>query len=141
MNIFRAFTTVLRSGTLATRGFVRPHSVKANPTSGAVIELNLPKRRKYGEREIKGLGGDHLFSMQSIVLFVIPATTFGLGLWQIKRLKWKKGLIDELERSGNPTGIQYKNDHLAYCITWFMLSGVTGLMWAQKFLFKYIKIR
>jgi len=27
----------------------------------------------------------------------IPFLTFGLGTWQLKRLKWKINLIDELE--------------------------------------------
>jgi surfeit locus 1 family protein len=31
-------------------------------------------------------------------MLVIPVTTFGLGTWQVFRLQWKLGLIDELER-------------------------------------------
>lgn len=31
------------------------------------------------------------------VLAFVPAFTFGLGVWQIKRLRWKLDLIDELE--------------------------------------------
>ena len=31
-------------------------------------------------------------------MLVIPVTTFGLGTWQIFRLQWKLGLIEELER-------------------------------------------
>lgn len=30
-------------------------------------------------------------------LFLIPATTFGLGVWQIRRLKWKQDLIKSHE--------------------------------------------
>ena len=31
-------------------------------------------------------------------LLIIPVTTFFLGTWQIFRLQWKLGLIDELEK-------------------------------------------
>jgi len=33
----------------------------------------------------------------SNLLFIIPLTTFGLGTWQIYRLRWKLGLIKKLE--------------------------------------------
>lgn len=32
-----------------------------------------------------------------VVVGIIPFFTFALGTWQLKRLKWKIGLIDELE--------------------------------------------
>ncbi|KAJ1032407.1 hypothetical protein NDA16_000433 [Ustilago loliicola] len=36
-------------------------------------------------------------SPTTLVLGFIPIFTFGLGYWQIKRLKWKVSLIEELE--------------------------------------------
>jgi len=32
------------------------------------------------------------------LLLIIPISTFGLGTWQIYRLQWKRGLIQELEK-------------------------------------------
>lgn len=36
-------------------------------------------------------------SKAHLLLLLIPATTFGLGTWQIYRLQWKLGLIKDLE--------------------------------------------
>lgn len=36
--------------------------------------------------------------MKKLWLLIIPVTTFCLGTWQIFRLQWKVGLIEELER-------------------------------------------
>jgi hypothetical protein len=35
----------------------------------------------------------------TIVLILVPIFTFGLGWWQIQRLRWKVGLIEEVERN------------------------------------------
>jgi len=32
-----------------------------------------------------------------VIVGIIPFFTFALGTWQLKRLKWKINLIDELE--------------------------------------------
>lgn len=46
-------------------------------------------------------------------MLVIPVTTFGLGTWQVFRLQWKLGLIDELERKTkeNPVAIPTEYGH------------------------------
>ncbi|KIY51264.1 SURF1-domain-containing protein [Fistulina hepatica ATCC 64428] len=40
---------------------------------------------------------DSFFSPILALVATIPIFTFGLGIWQLKRLKWKVNLIDELE--------------------------------------------
>jgi surfeit locus 1 family protein len=37
------------------------------------------------------------FKEMGYLLLTIPAITFGLGVWQVKRRKWKLGLIEEME--------------------------------------------
>lgn len=35
---------------------------------------------------------------KKLLILIIPVTTFCLGTWQIFRLRWKIGLIEELEQ-------------------------------------------
>ena len=42
-------------------------------------------------------------------LLIIPVTTFCLGTWQVFRLQWKLGLIDELERRTMKPAINIPN--------------------------------
>ncbi|KAJ2240416.1 surf-like protein, partial [Coemansia sp. RSA 455] len=44
------------------------------------------------ESEWKG----QLYSWKSICLCTIPLIAFGLGTWQIQRLKWKMALLDDV---------------------------------------------
>lgn len=43
-------------------------------------------------------------------LLIIPVTTFCLGTWQVFRLQWKLGLIDELERRTMKPAINIPNN-------------------------------
>ncbi|XP_316569.4 SURF1-like protein [Anopheles gambiae] len=43
-------------------------------------------------------------------LLIIPATTFGLGCWQVYRKQWKEGLIDELERKIHMSPVPIPDD-------------------------------
>ncbi|KAJ7988263.1 hypothetical protein DPEC_G00321770 [Dallia pectoralis] len=46
------------------------------------------------------------------LLLLIPATTFGLGTWQVKRRKWKMHLIDELRSLTSAEPIAMPSDPL-----------------------------
>ncbi|KAI9030717.1 SURF1 family-domain-containing protein [Phycomyces nitens] len=48
-----------------------------------VKQIYTPKQRKIG--------------LGTIILCTIPFVTFGLGTWQVQRLRWKVGLIQRLE--------------------------------------------
>lgn len=37
------------------------------------------------------------FGGPALLLMAIPTFTFGLGIWQLRRLKWKLALIDEID--------------------------------------------
>lgn len=43
-------------------------------------------------------------------LLIIPVTTFCLGTWQIFRLKWKLGLVDQLERKTRQQPVLITNE-------------------------------
>ena len=47
----------------------------------------------YGGGRLPGNGKEKSYGW----LLIFPATAFGLGCWQVKRLEWKKGLIKDLE--------------------------------------------
>ena len=40
-----------------------------------------------------------LFRPLNFLAALIPVFTFTLGVWQVKRLKWKNNLIDEIQRN------------------------------------------
>ena len=43
-------------------------------------------------------------------LLIIPVTTFSLGTWQIFRLQWKAGLIEELEKKTQMNAIDMPDE-------------------------------
>ena len=50
--------------------------------------------------DIAGAVGARRIGRRSVWwLATVPATTFALGTWQLYRLQWKKGILDDAERS------------------------------------------
>ena len=47
------------------------------------------------------------------LLLTIPAASFGLGTWQVRRLEWKRGLIKELEARVHCDAVPLPNDILS----------------------------
>lgn len=37
------------------------------------------------------------FGIDSVAMLALPATCFGLGVWQVQRRQWKLGIIDQIE--------------------------------------------
>lgn len=46
----------------------------------------------------------------NLCLLIIPVTAFGLGTWQIKRLKWKEALIEELNTKTHMPPVDFPED-------------------------------
>ncbi|KAI1690465.1 SURF1 family domain-containing protein [Ditylenchus destructor] len=89
------------------------------------------------QAEVKPRSLDEPITLTAISLLIIPAITFCLGCWQVKRLKWKLGLIESqrkaLEEDPSRPMVELRNEHLTYAITWFFLSAFTLGMWLSKF--------
>jgi len=51
-------------------------------------------------------------SRKDLALYIIPVTTFALGTWQVKRLEWKNGLINDLKTKTQKPPIPLPNDVL-----------------------------
>ncbi|CAD5229365.1 unnamed protein product [Bursaphelenchus okinawaensis] len=72
----------------------QPNIIKLNDRSGAT----KPQKQK------------RKFNKNSLGLLVIPASAFGLGVWQTQRLKWKEDLLAHLKEQLNQGAIPLPND-------------------------------
>ncbi|PWZ00903.1 hypothetical protein BCV70DRAFT_187784 [Testicularia cyperi] len=77
---------------LAARGF---HSSVSRASTTTQEYTDAPEG--YSRPQSSKSRGPWYKSPTTLVLGFIPIFTFGLGYWQIKRLKWKVNLIEELE--------------------------------------------
>ncbi|KAL4617421.1 surfeit locus protein 1 isoform X1 [Arapaima gigas] len=51
-------------------------------------------------------------SLVKWLLLLIPATTFGLGTWQVKRRQWKLQLIEDMKRLTTAEPVDLPTDHI-----------------------------
>jgi len=52
----------------------------------------------HNPQKSSSLKSSSLKSSQKKYFLIIPITSFCLGIWQMKRLKWKNNLIEEREK-------------------------------------------
>lgn len=87
----RLFSTALRS----TRHTPRcPHRIHT-PTPGPTIHFRsyaAPSPFPVAQRR-------SILRPLNFLVVLIPFFTFSLGIWQVKRLRWKLDLIDEIQRN------------------------------------------
>uniref|UniRef100_A0A914XNE3 SURF1-like protein n=1 Tax=Plectus sambesii TaxID=2011161 RepID=A0A914XNE3_9BILA len=74
-----------------------------------VLELNATKVTGGGVKRPKRLE----LSFGSISMLTIPAVTFGLGCWQVKRLTWKLDLVDKLKHRTLANPVPFPIDDLS----------------------------
>lgn len=82
-----------------------------------IIELGI-KKRSNGHEWNKADNGNKQkksirWSTGSIAMLALPATAFGLGCWQVQRLTWKLGLIEQLESQLNVEAVPFPEDNFA----------------------------
>ncbi|KAE9554048.1 hypothetical protein FO519_002744 [Halicephalobus sp. NKZ332] len=74
----------------------------------SVIKLNERTGKQSGNREKK----EKKFRLNSLLLLVVPGAAFGLGCWQVQRMKWKLNLIKELESKLEQEAIDFPYNDL-----------------------------
>jgi hypothetical protein len=81
----------------ASRSFILPSRPAARATT-SIPGPSIVRHASSGYARQESLR-DQLLRPTTIVLVLVPIFTFGLGCWQIQRLRWKVGLIEEVERN------------------------------------------
>ncbi|XP_055331625.1 calcium-activated potassium channel slo-1-like [Paramacrobiotus metropolitanus] len=117
-NVRYALFFAYRNSGLRTHG----HRILSTDSSWCSIwaRKNNPGAKRFGNnsvflRNITKSGSffekDHTVAHQSrnYVLLVVPVLTFCLGVWQLRRLKWKLGLIDERTTRIRAPPLGYEN--------------------------------
>ncbi|KHN87803.1 SURF1-like protein [Toxocara canis] len=103
------------STTCNQRNEISFKSARANP---GIIELHkrtIPNDNESSksDRSNKANKSSIRWSPGSIAMLALPATAFALGCWQVQRLRWKLGLIDQLKSQLNIDAIPFPDDNLS----------------------------
>ncbi|ORX39575.1 SURF1 family-domain-containing protein [Kockovaella imperatae] len=61
--------------------------------------IQLSFRRCYAASPFPTASEKKLFRPINVLVMLVPFVTFGLGVWQVKRLRWKLDLIDDIQRN------------------------------------------
>lgn len=83
----------------------------ARTFSNGQIKTQNQKISKYRFKQLKQNNvREKSIGTADVVLLLFPAATFGLGVWQTKRLYWKLNLIEELtgKTSAPPIDLPYE---------------------------------
>jgi hypothetical protein len=92
---FRAFSS---SSHLASSSKPIQHTVRR--TWRPIDPLRTMGRRAFsGPAPFPTSGRASLLRPLNMLVVIIPFFTFSLGVWQVKRLRWKLDLIDEIQRN------------------------------------------
>ncbi|OCF44748.1 mitochondrial protein required for respiration [Kwoniella heveanensis CBS 569] len=68
-------------------------TLRSSSSSASSANANVPRYTT------KKTSASNLFKPTTIILICVPILTGFLGVWQLKRLKWKLELIDEVDRN------------------------------------------
>jgi surfeit locus 1 family protein len=87
--------------------------LRSNELTNTFTPVNNPQNNEWHYRDINQIA----FELNTAPIFLDSVYTTPV----------KDGPI------GGQTNIQLRNDHLTYLITWFSLSGLTSLLWWQRY--------
>ncbi|KAF9316240.1 surf-like protein [Podila horticola] len=97
--LVRNLAQVPRAGFIASSSLTAPFLQSLRPLPSRLVSVAQPRQASYStlHQSTRTQSGRRRWGPVTIGLALCPIITFGLGTWQVQRLRWKVDLIENLE--------------------------------------------